>query len=95
MLADQPLTVSQRLIDKRQRRLGARPVLGDYLGMDRPEPRRVPHPRDRGDVIGLPGQPLARLPALLLGRAIEMPGLAREIVEDHVRLQDRKSPMPQ
>jgi hypothetical protein len=32
-----------------------------------------------GDVIGLPRHPFARLPALLLGSALEVPGLARQV----------------
>src|SRR6185312_7302660 len=35
------------------------------------------------------------LPALLLGLALEMPGRARQVVEDHVRLEDRQPPVAQ
>jgi hypothetical protein len=82
-------------IYKRQRRLGARAELGDHLVVHLAEPRRVAHSRDRGDVIGLPRQPLPRPPALLLGAAFKVTGLPCPIVEDHVRLKDSQAAMAQ
>ncbi len=78
-----------------QRRLGFGPELGDDLRMGGAKPGRMAHLGDRGDVVGLPRQPLARLPALLLGCGLEMAGRAREIVEDYIRLQDRQPAMAQ
>src|SRR5205823_8357080 len=75
--------------------LGLRPKLRDDLGMRRLKARRMAHLGDRGDVIGFPGQPFARAPAFLLGSALENTGLAREVIEDDVRLQDRQTAVPQ
>jgi hypothetical protein len=94
-VADEKGPLLDGRIDKGQRRLGARPELGDDLVVHFAKPRRVAHPRDRGDVVGLPRQPLPRLPPLLLGPSLEMTGRARQIVEDHVRLQDHEAAVPQ
>jgi hypothetical protein len=72
------------MIRERKRRLGARAEFGNDLVMHPAEPRRMAHPRDRGDMVSLARQSLPRLPALLFSPALEMPGLAREIIKDYV-----------
>src|SRR5207248_5138525 len=94
-VADEPLAVFHRRVDKGQCRLGLWPKLRNDFRVRRLKARRMAHLGDCGDVIGFPGQPFARLPTLLLGRALEMAGLAREVIEDDVRLQDRQTAMPQ
>jgi len=93
VIADKERLVFDRLIDKRQGSLGARTIFCDGLRVSGAEARRVAHLGDIGDVVGLPRQPLARLPTLLLGPGFEMPGLARQVVEDHIRLQDGQAAM--
>ena len=63
--------------------------------IDRSKAAEVAHPGDVLDGVRLPGEPLACAPPILLARAFEFAGGARQIIEDHVRLHDRKPAMAQ
>ncbi len=55
----------------------------------------MPHLGDVGDIVCLPRQPLAGGPLLLLCLPREVPGSARQVVEDDVGLHDGQSAMTQ
>ena len=48
----------------------------------------MPHARDVGDGVSLPGQPFPRAPAILFALALEAAGAAREVIENDVGLDD-------
>src|SRR4029077_11638239 len=77
IIPDQERLVLDRLVYKGQRCFSVRAKFGDRLRVGGTKPRRMADLGDIGDVVGLPREPLARLPALLLGPALEVPGLTR------------------
>ena len=84
----------QRLVHEGERLLGERPEVR-HDGRLGAETAEVAHSGDVLDGVGLPGQPFARSPTILLARAIEASRHAREIVEDDVRLHDDEATVAQ
>src|SRR6202040_593945 len=87
IIADEEWLVFDCLVDKGKCGLRARAKFGDRLRVRSAKSCRVAHLGDISDMVGLPRQPFACLPALLLGSALEVPGLARQVVEDQAKAE--------
>jgi hypothetical protein len=85
----------ERLFHEIEGRLGERTEVRHDRRIDRPKAAEVAHPGDVLDGVRLPREPLACAPTVLLARAFEFAGGARQIIEDHIRLHDRKPAMAQ
>ncbi len=73
-VADQPVPALQRLVDEADGGVGERAEIVHDGGIDRAEAAVVADLGDGGDVVGFPGQPFARGPAVLFGGAGEVAG---------------------